>query len=212
MPLLRKKHLAVVLAHALLSTGALAASCSQKNTLIGYEISALGPMSGSGASRQYLFGLSPIRCDGNGTVVYTSSLGFSDGYQLGWYTPNAIRNTVMSGFLYNMRAFEGWCRLHYIGVHKNYSGTIEGTKLSSYPVRSAPYLNVFEDELHLQVGSRADVSRRDSIANQSTNLCNPPELLLEVGAIPHFKVGRAPPRQRFSSRTLMRHYKRQYPI
>ncbi len=106
----------------------------------------------------------------------------------------------------------GQCRLHYIGVHKNYSRTIEGTKLSSYPVRSAPYLNVFEDELHLQVGSLADVSRRDSIANQSTNLCNPPELLLEVGDILHFKVGRAPPRQRFSSRTLMRHYKRQYPI
>lgn len=175
MPKLRKKHLAIVLAQALLSTGALAASCSQKNALIGYEISALGPMSGSGASRQYLFGLSPIRCDANGTVVYTSSLGFSDGYQLGWYTPNDIRSSVMNGFLYNMRAFEGWCRLHYIGVHKNYSGTIEGTSLSSYPVRSAPYLNVFEDELHLQVGSLADVSRRDSIANQSTNLCNPPE-------------------------------------
>lgn len=65
---------------ALSALPAVAASCSYKDFFIGYEISAIaGPI----PSGEYLFALSPLRCDSTGTVVYTDSIGFSDGHEIG---------------------------------------------------------------------------------------------------------------------------------
>jgi YD repeat-containing protein len=167
---LRKFRLAALLGTVWWSAGALGASCSYTNFSIGFEISARqGPVAG-----KYLFAVSPLRCDGAGTVIYDGGTGFSDGYEMGWYSPAEIRNALRTSFLNNMKSFEGWCRLHYIGVNSRYRGTIAGVDAGAFAVQATPYLRVFQNELHLPVGDQPRAYRRDALADQSTNICTPP--------------------------------------
>ena len=73
-----------------------------------------------------------------------------------------------------MKTFEGFCRLHYIGVHRNYRGSIDGIATDSYAVQAEPYRGVFPRELHLPMGDDAKLGRRDAIASPSSNLCQLP--------------------------------------
>ena len=112
----------MIIGAALSPPAAFAASCSCTNFSIGFEISARhGPVNGN-----YLFAVSPLRCNGSGTVIYDSGTGFSDGYEMGWYSQTEIRSALKSSFLLNMKSFEGWCRLHYIGINTRYHGTVAG--------------------------------------------------------------------------------------
>ena len=105
----------LAIAALLCAAPAWSATCSYPNFAIGFEISA---RQGPDSAGQYLFAVSPLRCNSSGGVIHDSGLGFSDGYEMGWYTPTAIRETLQKSFLYNLKAFEGWCRLHYVGIHR----------------------------------------------------------------------------------------------
>lgn len=167
---LQRFQLAAILGAVWWSSGALGASCSYTNFSIGFEISARqGPVAG-----KYLFAVSPLRCDGAGTVIYDAGTGFSDGYEMGWYSPAEIRNALRTSYLNNMKSFEGWCRLHYVGVNSRYRGTVAGVDADAFAVQATPYLRVFQNELHLPVGDQPRAYRRDALADQSTNICSRP--------------------------------------
>jgi YD repeat-containing protein len=167
---LRSGPLATVLCAVWWSSAAFGAACSYTNFSIGFEISARqGPVGG-----KYLFAVSPLRCDGSGAIIYDAGTGFSDGHEMGWYSPSEIRNTLRTSFLSNMKAFEGWCRLHYIGINSRYHGTIAGIDADAYALQATPYLRVFQNELHLPLGDQPRGYRRDALAAQSTNICSPP--------------------------------------
>ncbi|MEF8704005.1 MAG: DUF6531 domain-containing protein [Candidatus Accumulibacter sp. UW26] len=154
-----------------------AASCSYTNFSIGFEISA---QQGPNTSGQYLFAVSPLRCNGTGQVIYDSGTGFSDAYEMGWYTPSAIRAALRTSFLSNLKTFEGWCRLHYVGINSRYHGNVSGINADAYALQATPYLRVFANELHLPLGAGPRLNRRDAIADPSTNLCNPPAQVKET--------------------------------
>jgi len=147
-----------------------AATCSYTNAFIGWEVSAIA---GPNSVGEYLFAQSPLRCDPRGTVVYDPGIGFGDGDEIGWFTQAGIRDSLRSRF-YNMKIFEGFCRLHHLGIHSLYRGTVDGINAQAYAVRSEPYLGVFKRELHLLIGSRPKLGRRDAIGDQASNLCRLP--------------------------------------
>ncbi len=177
MGIVRSIQLTAALGAVFWSAASPAASCSYPNFSIGFEISA---RQGPNASGQFLFAVSPLRCNGSGQVIYDSGTGFSDAYEMGWYTPSAIRAALRSSFLSNLKTFEGWCRLHYIGINSRYHGVVAGINADAYALQATPYLKVFANELHLPVGSGPRLHRRDAIADPATNLCRPPAQVKEA--------------------------------
>ncbi|TJZ72851.1 DUF6531 domain-containing protein, partial [Chitiniphilus eburneus] len=161
---LRARHFALLrpLAAALLLGGAgqaWGATCSVANTLIGSEITATD---GPNTAGEFLYKLSPIRCSAGKVVVYDSSLGFPDAFEVGWVLPSQIEsNGTLQGMRYNSRVFKNQCSTHLVVVHKNYTGTINdgapgsanvSLTVAAYPVRTAVYLDVFKQPLYLQHG------------------------------------------------------------
>jgi YD repeat-containing protein len=163
---------------ALLSApAAWSAACSYPNFAIGFEISA---RQGPDSTGKYLFAVSPLRCNASGSVIHDSGVGFSDGYEMGWYTPTVIRETLQKSFLYNLKAFEGWCRLHYLGIHRAYHGTVAGINADAYPVQPTPHLGVFPSPLHLPLGDTPQTYLRDAVAEPDSNLCHLPAQIKEA--------------------------------
>jgi YD repeat-containing protein len=167
----------LAIAVLLSAPAAWSAACSYPNFAIGFEISA---RQGPDSTGKYLFAVSPLRCNAGGSVIHDSGLGFSDGYEMGWYTPTAIRETLQKSFLYNLKAFEGWCRLHYVGIHRAYHGTVAGINADAYPVQPTPHLGVFPSPLHLPLGDTPQTYLRDAVAEPDSNLCHLPAQIKEA--------------------------------
>ncbi|WP_353327901.1 DUF6531 domain-containing protein, partial [Chitiniphilus shinanonensis] len=161
-----------------------AATCSVPNALIGSEITATD---GPNTAGEFLYKLSPIKCSAGKVVDYDSSLGFPDAFEVGWVLPSQIENNgTLQSMRYNSRVFKNQCSTNLIVVHKNYTGTINdgaagspnvSLTVAAYPVRTAPYLDVFKQPLYLQHGPTVPPCLPDlpiPPQDKQTNACDAP--------------------------------------
>ncbi|MCK6407541.1 MAG: DUF6531 domain-containing protein, partial [Rhodocyclaceae bacterium] len=136
-----------------------AASCSYTNREIGTELVAVD---GPNAYGEYHYIDAPLRCDGSGNIVVSSTGG---GLRdIGWSHPNTqlVGFQTMYGSSAQLRIFVSGCGTHFLVVSKYYPYVIDGISMAPYPVSTSAYTDVFSKPALLQMGSNISV-RKDPI-------------------------------------------------